>query len=151
MKRFRFQLEALLQLRENQRDLRRITLAEVLRRKSELDQQRHRVESERRAQLDDLRDLGTPGEVNIDASSARRLYAGQLDGDLGSLAREMQLVVRQVDLCRQALIEADRSVKSLEKLSHRRREEFLFDQERREALELEQAWRARHAAGGLRT
>jgi hypothetical protein len=41
------------------------------------------------------------------------------------------------------LVRADQAVESLEKLAEQRRGEFVFQQERKEAMELEQTWLAR--------
>jgi flagellar export protein FliJ len=143
MKKFAFKLDPLLKLRANQRDQCQQSLAEVLRRDDELVHKHSETERDRRAQIDELRSLGSPGGgVNVDASVSRRSYAGHLSGHMGTIAAERMALARQIELCRQALIRADQAVKSLEKLAERQRSEFVFAQQSVETRELEQTWQA---------
>jgi flagellar export protein FliJ len=143
MKKFAFKLDPLLKLRTSQRDKCQQSLADVLRRDDELVHRQSETERDRRTQIDELRSLGVSGSgVNIDASVSRRSYAGQLSGHIGSIEAERVALGRQIDLCRQALIRADQSVKSLEKLAEKQQSEFVFTQQSVEARELEQTWQA---------
>lgn len=145
MKKFKFKFDSLMKLRENERDLHRQLLATLLRRDEELLGSMQQVESERNMQLDDLRQLGSPGQVDIDGSASRRFYAGQLIGDIGGIERSRALLAGQIAHCRRTLIEADRGVKALEKLAEKEKTEFLYEQERHAARELEDGWRAVHS------
>jgi flagellar FliJ protein len=145
MKKFRFQLDPILRLRRNQRELRLQMLADVLRQDGELIALRQQVETERGQQIAELRELGSGGGMNVDASASRRYYAGQLSGDIGQIERRRELIARQIAACRQELIRADQAVKSLEKLAEKRLAEFAAAEERREAIEVEETWRALHA------
>ncbi|MCH7689245.1 MAG: hypothetical protein IH899_21650 [Planctomycetes bacterium] len=58
--------------------------------------------------------------------------------------RNRSLIAQQLVLCRQALSKADQDVKVLEKLEEKQREEFRYDEERREAHELEEVWISGH-------
>jgi flagellar FliJ protein len=147
MKKFKFELESVLRLRRNQQELKMQLLAEVVRQDGELVALLRQVEAERGRQIDELRALGKGGEVDVDASSSRRYYTGQLSSDLGLIERRRKLLAQQIEACRQELIRATQAVKSLEKVSDKRRAEFVHAQERREALELEEAWRALHVGG----
>jgi flagellar protein FliJ len=143
MKQFAFQFASLQKLRHNQRDLCRQLLAEVLRRDEELVERRRRAEAERAAQLEELqRSEAGPAVVNVDGSVSRRVYAGQLIGDIARIEHERALLSQQIELCRQALLRADQSLKTLDKLADRRRAEFVYEEERREARDLEENWRA---------
>lgn len=147
MKKFKFELESVLRLRRNQQELKMQVLGEVIRQDGELLALLRQVEAERGRQIDELRVLGKGGGVDVDASSSRRYYTGQLSSDLGLIERRRKLLAQQIEACRQELIRATQAVKSLEKVSEMRRAEFVHAQERREALELEEAWRALHIGG----
>jgi len=147
MKKFKFELESVLRLRRNQQELKMQLLGEVIRQDGELLALLRQVEAERGRQIDELRALGKGGGVDVDASSSRRYYTGQLSSDLGLIERRRKLLAQQIEACRQELIRATQAVKSLEKVSEKRRAEFVHAQERREALELEEAWRALHIGG----
>lgn len=141
MPRFTFQFEALLRLRRHKRDLCRQILAHVVATDQQLAMQRADVERARAVLLGELRDLGRPGElVDIDRAAARRLHAGQLLAEVRLLDRDRELVAQQIALCRQGLVQADRDVKVLEKLEEKRRAEHQYEQERRIAHELQDAW-----------
>ena len=143
MKKFSFKLNPLLKLRQNQRDMCQQLLADFLRRDEELLVRRRQTEADRLTQIEELRELGSGArDVDVDASSARRFYAGQLSGELGALDGQRALLAGQIDLCRQALVRADQAVKSLERLAEKQQVEFVFHEERREALALEETWQA---------
>lgn len=144
MKKFKFKFESLMKVRVNERDLRRQLLSELQRRDAELVAALKQVEAERHTQLEDMRRLVAPGQVDVDGSAARRYYAGQLIGDLGGIERSRALLSAQIEHCRRALVKADQGVKALEKLADKARAELSLDQERRTARELEEAWRALH-------
>ncbi|MBI3864717.1 MAG: flagellar FliJ family protein [Planctomycetia bacterium] len=147
MKKFRFQLEPLLKLRRNQRDLCRQALARVLYHDNRLVEARRETEADRLSQIDELRSLEEGGQgVNIDASVSRRSYAGQLSGDLGEIDARRAALAKQIDVCRLSLVRADQAVQALEKLAERQHADFIFNEERKEALELEQTWLAIGAA-----
>jgi len=145
MKKFKFELESVLRLRRNQRELKMQILADVVRQDRELLELLNQVEAERGRQIDELRELGKTGGVDVDASSSRRYYSGQLTSDMGQIERRRRLLAQQIDACRKDLIRATQAVKSLEKVSEKRQIEFVNAQERRESLELEEAWRALHS------
>ncbi len=146
MKKFKFKLESLLKIRRSHRDKCRQALADVLRQDHELLARRGLTESEYRLQIDELRLLGLGGsEVDVDASAARRHYAVQLAANIGEIDRQRGLLARQVNACRDALVRADQAVKALENLSERQLAEFVFDQQRAEAREIEETWQAIHA------
>jgi flagellar export protein FliJ len=143
VKKFAFKLDPLLKLRRNHRDLCRQLLADVLRHDDDLVSRRSEATARRVLQIDELRRLTSAAAgVDIDASVARRAYAGHLSGDIGRIDNERAEIARQIDLCRQALVRADQAVKSLEKLAEKERAEFIYLNERREEREREETWRA---------
>lgn len=145
MKAFAYKFEPVLKLRRNQRDLCRQLLADALRRDDELLLARGRVVADRHVQLDEIREKGRGGDVDIDGSASRRFYAGQLIGDIGRIERQRALAAQQIALCRQHLLKADQAVKVLEKLEEKQRSDFQFEQERRAARELDECGRPRGA------
>jgi len=58
--------------------------------------------------------------------------------------RDREIVGEQMGQCRQALIQADREVKVLEKLRDKQHATFLYEQNRNEGRELEELWMATH-------
>jgi flagellar export protein FliJ len=147
MQQFNFRFEALLRLREHQRDWCRQLLADVVGRDVELSRRRRRVEDERSGQMQELRKMGGAGEVNVDASATRRVYAGQLLGSIGNIERERALLAEQIEQFRKALVLRDQGVRSLEILRDKQFAVFTYEQERSELHEVEEAWRAVNASG----
>ena len=143
MNRYQFSLEPLLRLRRHQRDLKRLLLADVLRQEADLREQRLSLAAQRQVQFEALRQLGAAGRLDVAQSVARHAFAGRLAGALSENERARGVVAQQLAACRDALIAADQSVMSLEKLSEKRRAEFTADVERLEARVLEDAWRVR--------
>lgn len=142
MRTFVFRFAALLRYRRNRRDLTRQLLAQTLAAQRELVGRRAELEAVQHELQDELRAGGQQGPLDIDRLAARRYYAGRLAGELLGLERNEELVTHQLSLCRQALLEADRDVKVLEKLEERQQADFRYEQERREGRELEEAWQS---------
>src|SRR5262249_7143721 len=133
--------------RRNQRDLRRQALAEALRQDDDLVADRRLTEAERDLQIRELRALAREGaDLDVDASTARRFYAGQLSGQMSDIDSRRAVLARRIEECRAALLRADQAVKSLENLADKQKLEFIGRHERLDARLLEEAWQAIHAA-----
>ena len=89
-----------------------------------------------------MKELGLQSELDIDQSASRRFYAGQLSGDMRHIDRDRLVISQQLDLCRKALAQAEQDVKALENVKEKRYREYLYEQEKQEARELEEAWMA---------
>ena len=140
MKRFAFQFASLLVVRRNHRDVRQRALAEASRRVAEIEARRQQVIRERTEQLDQMRQLGTAGKMDVDAAARRRYFASQLVVDLARLDHERSVAEQAERLCQAELIKADQAVKVLENLEEKQRTEFLAVEEAKAQRELEDAW-----------
>lgn len=145
MARFVFSLESVLKYRRSRRDLCRQLLARVLADDGALAEREAELSSRRESQLDEIRAVDRGAPLDIDRSIAHRAHAGMLQAELRLLARQRELLAGQIALCRQALVEADRAVKALEKIRDRRATEHFAEQERRANREMEDAWMALNA------
>jgi flagellar biosynthesis chaperone FliJ len=150
MKRFRFELETLLDLKRQKRDTARQALSGLLRQSAELLDRRAERNDRRQAQLDDLRHCASGDELDIEASRSRRLYARRLTNEIIALDNEHATLARQIEAARQLLLGADQEVRALEKLSARREAAFTTARERHDALETGEAWRAVEAVNRTR-
>lgn len=149
MKRFVFQFASLLVVRKNHRDVRQRTLAEARRRVSEIEDRRQRVIGERTEQLDQLRQMGLAGRLDVDAAARRRFFASQLMVDLARLDHEWAVAEEIARVCQAELVKADQAVKVLENLEEKQRTEFIATEESRAQRELEEAWRPVGQAASL--
>lgn len=144
MPRFRFSLESLLMYRRTQRDLCRQLLGRALAQDAELAAQQAEWTRQRAEQLDELRKLGEAGAMEVERSASRRYHAGRLSVEIRQVELAREQAARQIELCRQALVRADQSVKALENLAAKQHAEYLAAQERRESREREENWLAAH-------
>lgn len=144
MNAFAFRLEALLKYRVARRDRCRQLLAQLLADDRSLVEQQRAIAQERRFQLDELRRLGNSGSLDVDRSINRRYYAARLVAEVNAVDRSRALLARQLVMCRQTLARAEQEVKVLTKLKEKRRAEFLYEEDRRAARELDEIWMAAH-------
>jgi flagellar FliJ protein len=143
MARFQFRLATLLRLRELTRDERRTQLAEVLRL---LDQ----VQA-RRAAIDAL--LGStqklqaapPGIVDVDRLLNATRYELVLRSELRQLELQETTLTTESDKRRQALVAADREVRSLELLRDSQQQRHLAAEEMRSQKDLDELAVRRYA------
>src|SRR3569623_162983 len=129
MARFQFRLAVLLQLREAVRDERRSQLAEAFRLADSLEAQRQQF-------LDNLHELNQQRSVATGLSDVDRLlsasrYEAVLMLEIRNLERQQAAVATEIEKRREALVEADRDVRSLEQLREAQRERHREEQERR--------------------
>lgn len=148
MKTHPFELESLLKLRTQQRDLCRQSLGTALRRQQTQQARIALVQAERNKQQEELRRLSLPGEYDIDASRSRSAYIERLSEELDILESERQTMAFEVQQCRDSLQVAEQGVAVLEKLAARRQSEHASAELRRETLEQEDAWRSLRMIGG---
>lgn len=150
MKKFQFQFESVLKMRCHKRGLCRQLLGEVLQTDQRLIQQKQNLEELRKAQFQEIRIRQAKGVVDIDGSTSLRFYAGQLQAQIQAVIANRKIVEKQIHACRQTLASAEQDVKAMERLSDKHREQFLYEQNRKESFELEETWAATQQTRVLR-
>jgi flagellar FliJ protein len=146
MARFQFRLETLLKLRMADRRQRRQELATAYQAEKMLGEQTQNLAQEelqirRRTQLE-----VSPGEVNVDNLLTAQRYAAVLKARARLLDQQREKLQHEMDRRRQALVEADRQVRVLEKLRERQREEHAAHEARIEVKDLDEV--AQRSANG---
>jgi flagellar export protein FliJ len=116
---FPFRLQTLLRLRLAERDQRRADLAKALRAEEVLRAEDERLVHQQNEQAQASRELRAPGVANMDALLGSHRYAIVLANQRRQLATQLAQVEAETDRRRQALVEADRQVRVLEKLRER--------------------------------
>lgn len=128
---FKFRLETLLRLRLAERDQRRADLVKALRAEEMLRAEDQAVERQQGIAAEKSRQLKSPGAADVDGLLQTHRFELALAAQRRTLASQIAQVQAEADRRRQALVEADREVRVLEKLrerqaaSHRRATERL--------------------------
>jgi len=135
---FRFRLETLLRLRIAERDQRRSDLAKALRAEDLLRGDEQRLASERVDLIGQVRRQKSPGSANVDALLQTHRYEIVLAARSHQLAAQLAEVAAETERRRQALIEADRQVRILEKLRERKAQAHRQVQERLETKQFDE-------------
>jgi len=135
---FRFRLATLMKIRESTRDERRRNLAQAMEAFQVLQGRLTNIHDEQRSLLEQARSQAHEGAVNVDGLLVLHRYQWQLKHDEQVLKEQMRKVGDEVEKRRLALVEADRQVKTLEKLRERQLERFRHEEERREAIRLDE-------------
>lgn len=150
MKKFHFQFESVLKMRRHKRSLCRQLLGEILQADQRLIDQRLQLEQLRHEQFQEIRERQSVGLVDIDGATSLRFYAGQLQSQIQNVIANRRLLEKQIVACRQALARSEQDVKAMEKLSDKYRDQFLYAQNRKEEMELEETWSATQRTGVVR-
>ena len=135
---FKFRLAPLLQLRAATRGERRAALAEAYRVDEVLRQRLAAVTGELQALCAERRQLAAPGVVNVDRLVESQRYELVAKMQEAQLVRQREGVAAEIQRRRQALVEADREVRVLEKLRDRQAEAFRREEEHKEAKRLDE-------------
>jgi flagellar FliJ protein len=116
---FRFRLATLLKLRENERRQRQLESAQAQEAERILQEQASEVAGEIDWTKARVRSASAPGELPVDGILELQRYALQLKAQAMMIARQAATIRAEVERRRQALLEADRQVRMLEKLRER--------------------------------
>ncbi len=137
MNKFQFQFETLQRLREAARDERHGNLAEALRAEEILSERMHEVNTE----VDEFTSqfkLPETGPIQVDHILERQRYELLLRSELKNLEAQREQVEAEIVNRREALTEADRHVRVLEKLRERQEKKHRQEQMRIEQRELDE-------------
>lgn len=135
---FRFRLQAILRLRENERDERRRELGQALQAKQVLEEYERRMAAEWESLNTRLRDCSRAGEVQVDLMLNLRRYQMTVAAQREVLKQQMAQVEEEIERRRERLAEADRQVRVLEMLRERRFEEYRREEDRLETKMLDE-------------
>ena len=139
MSAFHFRLATLLRLREATRDQRRVELAEAQRTDAELERQLARLAVERQQLQCECRTAAGPGAVDLPRLMEAQQYAAALRGEEADLRRQRETLAAEIERLRQAELEADREVRTLEKLRETQAQAHRQEDERQEGKRLDEA------------
>jgi flagellar protein FliJ len=138
VKPFRFRPSTLLRLRETARDESRQNLTAA---QQTEDQVRAHIAALNNT-LTDLRqhsaDASRPGTLNVDQLLTADRYKAAIHTQLQTAHSQYRSAAIAVERCRQAVVEADRAVKTLEKLRQRQSAQHQWDENRRSTKELDE-------------
>lgn len=114
-----FRLDAVLRIRESERDVCRLSLAEAQRTEAALIVAHQQVTSDRESALQELRTMQQQEAWSADRVAAWQQHAELLSTKLKAIECEQATIAELITCKRQSLIEADTAVKALEKLAGR--------------------------------
>ncbi len=133
MAEFHFRLATLLKLRESERNERRLRLAEAREAERILGERIAELENEREDISRQSRDAVRPGPLNLDRVVQTSRFELLVEAQLRAMQDRNNQLQEELERRHEALVEADRGVRVLEKL----RERWLADYQRQQ-LKLEQ-------------
>jgi flagellar FliJ protein len=120
MAKFRFRLATLQKLREIQRDELRSKLVEAVQAQQILEEQLAQVAGDIQSLLEMRRSAVQSGTLQVDPLLEAQRYQGVLYAQQDKMREQIRLLSAEVERRRQAMVEADRQVKVLEKLHERK-------------------------------
>ncbi len=138
MKKFVFRLTTLLKLREAERDRKRAELADAQRALEMIDDRLSELEQEMNAATEATRRAASVGEVAVDKLLDNQRYELMLLAEKKSVDIQRAQVAEETDRRRLAVVEADRQVKTLEKLREKQQQRHRFEQDSRLAKQLDE-------------
>ncbi len=138
MGRFIFRLESLLKIRQARRGECQAALAEGYRVDEVLRKQFENFERELDVLKEFCRRKVSPGGIDIDRLVEAQRYELVTKAQQGKIVQQRETVAAEIERRRQAMVEADREVRILEKLRERQAEQHRREEERREANRLDE-------------
>jgi flagellar protein FliJ len=150
MTQFRFRLESLLKLRMAERDHRREELANAYRADQVLQQRQESVKEELVEAQRQSKEYSAPGTIHVDRLLCTHRYELILHAQLQQIHRQRQVIATEIERRRQALVEADRELRILEKLREKHSIAFEYNEHKADIRRLDEiALRCRKASSEI--
>jgi flagellar FliJ protein len=146
MSRFRFRLDTLRRIREMHRDELRVRLAEAFQAEQILAAQQADLAAEVADLVATRRRLAAEGSLDVSRLVESQRYHLLLEAQARTLAEQARRLAEEVEIRRQAMVEADRQVRVLEKLRERRRQQHLQAEQAADAKRLDEVATSRWEA-----
>lgn len=144
MARFQFRMKTLLRLHEATRDERRTELAQAQRAADAVQERLDELASELTNLGAASREAISPGRIDVDRLLTVQRYELLLRAQVQQAQAQKQMVEAEVERRREALVAANREVKSLENLRQRQLERHQAEDAKREGAALDEAAGRRH-------
>lgn len=132
MKKFQFRLERIQKLRERTREQRKLSLAEAIQYRQRVEDQIEQLNQVRAEEKEALRQSLSGGAVTIEDVIRSQTFDGLLGRFSQQLGNQLQQVDVVVDQRRVQLMEAEKSVRILEKLEEKQHDRHEHAEERAE-------------------
>ena len=139
MTNFRFRLATVLKLRERERDNRREELSKAYQAADILREKRETVDQQIIELQDHVRDLAGEGPLNVETVMSAKRHELQLKTEQAELQQHGQQLAQEIERRHEALIQADRELRCLEKLRDRQHAEHAKRQLQQEYKLLDEA------------
>jgi len=138
MKKFQFRLDPVLRMREAVRDERRRALSQAYAVEATALEQISGVEDRMLGLLQYRRKMTAERKVNIDSLLSSQRFEAVLKAERRELENNLVNIRKEIEICRQNLIEADRDVKIIEKLKDKKKTEHNYLQEQESMKEIDE-------------
>ncbi|TWT39416.1 flagellar export protein FliJ [Blastopirellula retiformator] len=135
---FRFRLATYLKLKIAARDQRQAELMEVLSIQDQLTQEMQETEEQLKQTVLEARDGCSIGRMNVDNLIVAQREMNHLRAVIGHKRGLQKKLAPHIEQRRNALLEAEKEVRSLEKLRERQEKRFHAEQERRESIQMDE-------------
>ncbi|REK15919.1 MAG: hypothetical protein DWQ37_08900 [Planctomycetota bacterium] len=138
-------LDALLKVRETERETVKLALSEAIRRQTQLEQRAMALEKALAEQHRLRPDVAGPGQLDLDRLRLASRYASELRRELAQLGTSRSNATATVTQCQHAIVAADCAVRTVEKLRDRRQCEQSRTETAREAKHLDEVATRSHS------
>lgn len=138
MKSFRFRLERLAKLRERTREQRKIALAEAIAYRQRVEGQLGQLEDVRSEEKNSLREVLREGSIPVETVIQGQAFDGMLRRFSSQLGQQLEQVEGVVTQRRMHLLDAEKSVRVLERLEERVRAKYEESAARMEREQLDE-------------
>ena len=140
----RFRLEPVLSYRESLVEARELELAQALKRRNEAERALRALQEERMRTLQAVRSLHRADKVDPLRLAAAESYLARLEGDLARQAAVVAELTQKAEAAREALCEALKDKKKVERLKAREEERIAWEEARAEQRFIDELTTLRH-------
>ena len=135
---FTFRLDPLISIRDNFLKEKQAALAQVYEIRRIVEEKRLEIEKNIEANLQSAREMLHSGTVNVNFLLGLRQHDAFLVTQREENLRHIALLEEEIERRRNAVIEANKELKIIEKLKEKKHEEYLAEERRKETREMDE-------------
>ena len=135
---FTFRLEPLISIRDNVLKQKQAALAEAYEVRRVVEEQQSATERAIEQNLQASRDMMLSGNIDVGFLLNVRRHDAFLVVELETYRRQIVHIDEEIEVRRQAVTEANKELKIIEKLKEKKREQYLAEERRQETIEMDE-------------
>jgi flagellar FliJ protein len=135
---FTFRLEPLISIRDNVLKQKQAELAKAYEARRIIEETKSKIEKNIEDNLQSAREMQQSRQIDVKFLFATRQHEIFLFAQLEEIRRHIRMIEEEIEVRRNAVIEANKELKIIEKLKKKKHEKYLAEENRKETIQMDE-------------